>query len=131
MTKVVFSQTDRFAQIRTAVTDICVNAAIADDLETDIEDYIDIALPVLEYAFPEVECFGDTDTRRAAKIAAHEAREAAKHLPTLGAQMKHISENIDCSMLLDDILHMVTCDSDEYEYEGNNAMCAIFDKLVA
>jgi hypothetical protein len=131
MTKVVFSQTERFAQIRTAVTDICVNAAIADDLETDIEDYIDIALPVLEYAFPEVECFGDTDTRRAAKIAAYEAREAAKHLPTLGAQMKHISENIDCSMLLDDILHMVTCDSDEYEYEGGNAMCAIFDKLVA
>jgi hypothetical protein len=131
MTKVVFSQTERFAHIRNAVTDICINAAIPDSPETVIEDYIDIALPVLDYAFPEVECFGDTDTRRAAKIAAYEAREAAKHLPTLGAQMKHINDNIDCSMLLDDILHMVTCDSDEYEYEGGNAMYSILDKLVA
>lgn len=126
MTKVVFSQTERFAQIRSAVTDICINAAHSSN---DIEDYIDIALPILEYAFPEVECFGDTDTRRAAKIAAYEAREAAKHLPTLGQQMKHIDENIDCSMVLDDILHMVTCDSDEYEYEGGNAMYNILDML--
>lgn len=128
MSKVVFSQTQRFADIRSAVTDICISAAHP---ETDIEQHIDIALPVLEYAFPEVECFSDTDTRRAAKIAAYEAREAAKHLPTLGAQMKHINDNIDCSMVLDDILHMVTCDSDEYEYEGSNAMYAILDKLVA
>jgi hypothetical protein len=131
MTKVVFSQTERFALIRSAVTDICINAARPGDHQTDIEDYIDIALPVLEYAFPEVECFGDTDTRRAAKIAAYEAQEAAKHLPTLGAQMKHINDNIDCSMLLNDILHMVTCESDEYEYEGGNALYSIIEMLDA
>lgn len=126
MAKVIFSQTQRFTDIRNAVIDICISAA---QPETDIEQYIDIALPVLDYAFPEVECFSDSDTRYAAKIASYNARQAAKDLPTLGEQMRHINKNIDCTLVLNDILHMVTCDSDEYEYEGGNAMYDSLDSL--
>ena len=41
MAKVIFSQTQRFIDIRNAVIDICISAA---QPETDTEQYIDIVL---------------------------------------------------------------------------------------
>jgi hypothetical protein len=95
--------------------------------EDKIDDQIDAAFNALDFVFKDL-CLGDTDTRRAGKMAVFEVLENA---PKDGAMFKYIEDNLDCSMVLDDILHMMTMDSDEYEYEGGNAMYAIVDMLQA
>ena len=92
-----------------------------------IEAQIDVAFHALDCVFEDT-CLGDTDSRRAAKIAEYYVLE---NCPKDGHKFKYIEDNLDCSMVIDDVLHMMTCDSDEYEYEGGNAMYSILDKLEA
>lgn len=126
MSKIIFSQTVRYNDIRNAVIDVCVGA-ITNGIG-NVEEYIDDALPELEEQFPEVESFSDTDTRRAAKICVYQYLDTCKISET-SCGSENIRKNIDCSLVLNDILHMVTYDSDEYEYEGANAMHAIAELL--
>lgn len=131
MTKVKFSETQRFNDIKEAIVDTCRYVAIMNcndySHEDKIDDQIDAAFNALDFVFKDL-CLGDTDTRRAGKMAVSEVLENA---PRDGAMFKYIEDNLDCSMVLDDILHMMTMDSDEYEYEGGNAMYAIVDMLQA
>lgn len=136
MTKVIFSQTQRFTDIKEAIIDTCryvacmteyndSNEDAVESTENAVENQIDAAFNALDFVFKDT-CLGDTDTRRAAKMAVYEVLE---NMPEGGAKFKYIEDNLDCSMVLDDVLHMMTCDSDEYEYEGGNAMYAIIEKL--
>jgi len=131
MTKVIFSQTQRFTDIKKAIVGTCEFVAIMNcndySHEDKIEDQIDAAFHALDIVFEDL-CLSDTETRRAGKMAVYEVLENA---PRDGAMFKYIEDNLDCSMVLDDILHMMTCDSDEYEYEGGNAMYAIGDMIIA
>ena len=131
MAKVKFSETQRFNDIKSAIINTCTYIAIMnhndyEDFNSDnVENQIDATFNALDCAFKDT-CLGDTDSRRAAKIAIYTVLEKC---PKDGAKFKYIEDNIDCSMVLDDILHMMTCDSDEYEYEGGNAMYAIFETM--
>jgi hypothetical protein len=129
MAKIKFSETPRFAEIKAAIVDTCHYIAVMNcndySHEDKIDDQIDAAFNALDFVFKDL-CLGDTDTRRAGKMAVYEVLENA---PRTGAMFKYIEENLNCSMVLDDILHMMTMDSDEYEYEGSNAMYAIVDML--
>lgn len=129
MTKVIFSQTQRFTDIKEAIIDTCRYVALMaeynDSTEDAVENQIDAAFNALDFVFKDT-CLGDTDTRRAAKMAVYEVLE---NMPEGGAKFKYIEDNLDCSMVLDDVLHMMTCDSDEYEPEGGNAMYATIEKL--
>ena len=131
MTKVKFSETQRFTDIKEAIIDTCRYVALmaeySDSTEDAVENQIDAAFNALDFVFKDT-CLGDTDTRSAAKMAVYEVLE---NLPAGGAKFKYIEDNLDCSMVLDDVLHMMTCDSDEYEPEGGNAMYAIVDMLQA
>ena len=131
MSKIVFSKTQRFAQIRDAITTVCLEGAhkqVRNNNQKIVEKHIDSKLPQLHNMFPEIDTFTDTDTRHAAKIAIYQVLDSAKSLPQT-EQLNYINANIDCSMVLNDILHMVTCDNDKYEYEGKNAVVAIHELL--
>lgn len=129
MTKVKFSDTQRFNDIKDAIVDTCRYVAVMNcndySNEDGVEDQIDAAFNALDFVFKDT-CLGDTDTRRAAKIAIY---EVIRNAPKDGAKYDYIQNNLDCSMVLDDVLHMMTCDSDEYEYEGGNAMYSIMDQI--
>ena len=130
MSKVIFSQTQRFTEIKAAIVDTCKYVAIMNAYDNDsdedlVENQIDAAFNALDFVFKDTS-LGDTDTRRAAKMAVYEVLE---NLPAGGAKFKYIEDNLDCSMVLDDVLHMMTMDSDEYEPEGGNAMYAILDMI--
>ena len=130
MAKAVFSQTEQFAKIKNAIVQTCRYVACmnAGEKNSDIiEAQIDVAFHALDCVFEDT-CLGDTDSRRAAKIAVYDVLE---NCPKDGHKFKYIEDNLDCSMVIDDVLHMMTCDSDEYEYEGGNAMYSILDKLEA
>ena len=131
MSKVIFSQTQQFAKIKTAIVDTCTYIAVmnSEDFNNSdaIENQVDAAFYALDSVFEDT-CLGDTDSRRAAKIAIY---EVLRDCPKDGGKFQYIEQNIDCSMVIDDVLHMMTCDSDEYEYEGGNAMYSILDKLEA
>jgi hypothetical protein len=104
-----------------------MNAYDNDSDEDQVENQIDAAFNALNFVFKDTSLC-DTDTRRAAKMAIYEVVEDA---PEGGSKFKYIEDNLDCSMVLDDVLHMMTCDSDEYEPEGGNAMYAIGEMLQA
>ena len=134
MSKVVFSQTQRFIDIRDAIVDTCKYIAVMNAIDFNsktehdaIEDQVDSAFHALDYAFKDTS-LGDTDARRAGKIAIY---EVLRKCPDDATKWQYIEDNLDCSMVIDDVLHMMTCDSDEYEYEGGNAMYSILDKLEA
>ena len=132
MSKIKFSETQQFNDIKTAIVDTCKYVACmnCEDLSSNdfVEEQIDAAFYALDVVFKDT-CLGDTDSRRAAKMAIYEVIHNASEITPLGPKFKFIEENIDCSMVLNDVLHMMTDDSDEYEYEGGNAMYAIFDEL--
>lgn len=129
MAKVKFSETQRFNEIKDAIVETCTYIATmnCDDFNnTDsIEDQVDAAFFALDCVFKDTS-LGDTESRRAAKTAIYEVLRDA---PKDGRKFNYIEENIDCSMVINDVLHMITCDSDEYEYEGSNAMYGMMDKL--
>jgi hypothetical protein len=127
MTKVKFSETDRFADIKSAIINTCTHVAIMNryDCEDFVDNQIDAAFYALDFVFKDT-CLGDTDSRSAAKMAIYTVLEKC---PKDITKFKYIEDNIDCSMVLDDVLHMMTCNSDVYEYEGGNAMYSILEKL--
>jgi hypothetical protein len=129
MTKLKFSDTQRFNDIKKAIINTCTFVAVMNcndySHEDKVEDQIDATFHVLDIVFEELS-LSDTETRRAGKMAVY---EVLKNVPKDGNMFKYIEDNIDCSMVLDDVLHMMTCDSDEFEYEGGNAMYAILEQL--
>ncbi len=116
MTKLKFSDTPRFNDIKKAIINTCTFVAVMNcndySHEDKVEDQIDATFHVLDIVFEELSLY-----------------EVIKNAPKDGNMFKYIEDNIDCSMVLDDVLHMMTCDSDEFEYEGGNAMYAILEQL--
>jgi len=142
MSKIVFSQTDEFKNMREVITDTLSTLACQtvgtkswankhcdtkfNDEQLDYMYYkiVDIGVEgcmrAFEHQFPDF-CFGDTATRDAATHAVSRVLDNAEKLSDY-EQWDYIRNNIDCSELFDDLLHMYTSDSDIYEYEGDNAL---------
>lgn len=142
MSKIVFSQTEEYKNMRENIVDVLATIAC---YAVDTKEYANIHCDTkfneeqMDYMYErmisvavEGACralgnqytefsFGDTATRSAAEYAVHNILTLAWEQDDRD-RWGFIHAYIDCSDMLNDLLHMYTCNSDIYEYEGENAL---------
>ncbi len=91
-----------------------------------VENDVDASFFALAYAFPEVNCLGDTVTRRCAKSEIYGVLEqvVAFRAANPGVPFYHLFNTITAESVMEDIIEMVEED-DDYEDED------ITDELIA
>lgn len=145
-----FSETQEFQRVKSIIIDTCVSIAYLTYSRTEyhrrcknksdakkreyisdqVEDQIDVAFRTLDRCIANYS-FGDTDTRRAAKIAIYDVLDKViDNKIDRRDTLEYIQDNIDCSLVLDDLLHMKTCSSKIYEYEGRNSMFVVLEMIA-
>ena len=88
-----------------------------------VDDHVDTAFGAIELCFTDFDSITDTVTRDRAKSAILSSIHACfAQTMTMGQAMKFFDENIDCSEVFEDILHMNSGDDTEFEYEGDNKL---------
>lgn len=82
-----------------------------------VEDDVDASFFALSYAFPEVNCLGDTVTRRCAKTEIYEVLDqvVAFRASNPGVAFYHLFKDITAESVMEDIMAMIE-DEDEDDY---------------
>jgi hypothetical protein len=142
--KIKLSETVEFKKLQEVVTETCTSIAFhtyaqsdctyvdckevkrteeerRDFISDSVENDVDVAFRAIELCFDNISCLTDTVTRRCAKSAIYDViDEVITNNIKVGPSLEYIREHIDLESVWEDLLHMNTCEEDEYEYEGEN-----------